>query len=96
MFAELGRRGYELARRIVIAVIGGTVVLAGVIMLVAPGPGLIVIPLGLAILALEFAWAKVWLERLKARLTKEQLNGLFGKTRGLGSPGPSPPTKPES
>ncbi|CAG0939773.1 hypothetical protein GPROT2_00724 [Gammaproteobacteria bacterium] len=81
MFAELGRRGYQLARRIVVAVIGGTVVLAGVVMLVTPGPGLVVIPLGLAILALEFAWAKLWLERLKSRLTREQLNGLLEKTR---------------
>lgn len=90
MFAELGKRGYQLARRIVIAVIGGTVVLAGVIMLVTPGPGLVVIPLGLAILALEFAWAKLWLERLKSRLTKEQLNGLLDKTRNL-APRPSKP-----
>jgi len=81
VFAELGRRGYQLARRIVVAVIGGTVVLAGVVMLVTPGPGLVVIPLGLAILALEFAWAKLWLERLKSRLTREQLNGLLEKTR---------------
>lgn len=92
MFAELGRRGYQLARRIVIAVIGGTVVLAGVIMLVTPGPGLVVIPLGLAILALEFAWAKLWLERLKSRLTKEQLNGLLDKTRGLAPRPPKPDT----
>ncbi|GIK36074.1 MAG: hypothetical protein AMXMBFR45_03660 [Gammaproteobacteria bacterium] len=90
MFAELGKRGYQLARRIVIAVIGGTVVLAGVIMLVTPGPGLVVIPLGLAILALEFAWAKLWLERLKARLTKEQLNGLLEKTRNLTPRPPKP------
>lgn len=92
MFAELGRRGYQLARRIVIAVIGGTVVLAGVIMLVTPGPGLVVIPFGLAILALEFAWAKLWLKRLKSRLTKEQLNGLLEKTRSLAPRPPKPDT----
>lgn len=40
MIAKLGMEGYRLARRLVIAVIGGTVVLAGVIMLVTPGPGL--------------------------------------------------------
>ena len=59
MIAKLGMEGYRLARRLVIAVIGGTVVLAGVIMLVTPGPGLVVIPIGLAILALEFAWARI-------------------------------------
>jgi tellurite resistance protein TerC len=90
---ELGRQSYKLARRITIAVIGGTVILAGVIMLVTPGPALIVIPTGLAILALEFAWAKHWLARLKASLTKEQLNGLMDKTRRFAgkSPPPAPP-----
>jgi uncharacterized protein (TIGR02611 family) len=79
LFAELGRRGYKLARRIAIAVIGGTVVLAGVIMLVTPGPALLVIPLGLAILALEFAWARHWLNKLKRSLSKEQLNGFLNR-----------------
>lgn len=90
MFAELGRRGYKLARRIAIAVIGGTVVLVGVVLLVTPGPGLVVIPVGLAILALEFAWARHWLNRLKASLTKEQLNSYLQKTRNLGVKSPPP------
>jgi tellurite resistance protein TerC len=90
MFADLGKRGYQLARRIAIAVIGGTVVLAGVIMLVTPGPGLVVIPLGLAILAVEFAWARHWLNRLKASLSKEQLNGFLEKSRRFGVK-PKPP-----
>ena len=79
MFAELGKRGYKIARRIAVAVIGGTIVLAGAVMLVTPGPALLVIPLGLAILALEFAWARRWLNRLKAGLGKEQLDGLLSK-----------------
>jgi tellurite resistance protein TerC len=91
LIAELGARGYRLARRIVIGVIGGTVVLAGVIMLVTPGPALLVIPLGLTILAVEFAWARHWLQRLKASLSKEQLNGLLNKTRQLGVQDPPPP-----
>ncbi len=90
MFAELGRRGYRLARRIAIAVIGGTVVLIGVVMLVTPGPALVVIPVGLAILALEFAWARHWLQRLKASLSPEQLNGFLQKTRRFGMRNPPP------
>ena len=54
---------YKLARRIVITAVGGTVLLIGVIMLVTPGPGLVFIPIGLAILGLEFAWARAWLKR---------------------------------
>jgi tellurite resistance protein TerC len=93
LFAELGARGYRLARRIVIGVIGGTVVLAGIVMLVTPGPALLVIPLGLTILAAEFAWARHWLKRLKDSLSKEQLNGLLDKTRKLGVKDPPPPPR---
>lgn len=91
MFAEIGKRGYKFARRIAIAVIGGTVMLVGVIMLVTPGPAFVVIPLGLAILAVEFAWARRWLNKLKASLTKEQLNGLLDRTRKIGTRKPPPP-----
>ena len=44
-------------------VAGFTVLLAGIAMLVLPGPALAVIPIGLFLLALEFQWAEVWLER---------------------------------
>jgi uncharacterized protein (TIGR02611 family) len=53
------------ARRLVIAVIGGTVLLLGLVMVVTPGPAIIVIPTGLAILAVEFAWARRLLRRFK-------------------------------
>ena len=41
--------------------------LIGVAMLVLPGPGLVVIPLGLAILGIEYAWARSWLRKVKTR-----------------------------
>lgn len=49
--------------RIVVAIFGFLVVLAGLAMLVLPGPGLLVIAIGLGILALEFVWAERLLER---------------------------------
>jgi len=52
-------------RRVFVSLIGGTVVLLGIIMLVAPGPAFIVIPAGLGILALEFAWARRLLKKAK-------------------------------
>jgi tellurite resistance protein TerC len=52
-------------RRIAIAVAGFTVLCVGVAMIVLPGPAFIVIPAGLGILALEFAWAKRWLATAK-------------------------------
>jgi uncharacterized protein (TIGR02611 family) len=50
--------GVRAARRVIIAVIGSTVVLAGLALLVLPGPAFVVIPIGLAILAVEFEWAR--------------------------------------
>ena len=55
-------------KRVVVGIIGGTVVLIGIAMLVFPGPGLIVIPAGLAILATEFVWAKRWLRSGKGAI----------------------------
>jgi tellurite resistance protein TerC len=63
---------YKAAKRIAIAVVGGTVVLLGIIMIVTPGPGLVGIAVGLAILAVEFAWARRWLKRLRETIS----NGL--------------------
>ncbi|MDH3585332.1 MAG: PGPGW domain-containing protein [Phycisphaerae bacterium] len=53
------------ARRLVVTVIGFSVLLAGVALLFLPGPAVLVIPAGLAILATEFVWARRWLRRLK-------------------------------
>jgi hypothetical protein len=55
-------------RKFAIAVLGGSVVLVGIAMLVLPGPAILVIPLGLAILATEFLWARRWLKRARALL----------------------------
>lgn len=56
---------YRHAKRVVITVLGTSVLLVGVAMIVLPGPAFIVIPAGLAILATEFVWAKRLLDRLK-------------------------------
>ena len=55
----------KLLRRIIVGVIGGTIVLIGIALLVLPGPAFIVIPLGLLILGSEFAWARQLLRRAK-------------------------------
>ena len=59
---------WKQARRVVIFVIGSTVLLIGIAMVVLPGPAVVVIPLGLAILATEFVWAKDWLKYAKRHL----------------------------
>ena len=52
-------------RKLIIAIVGGTVLLIGVALIVLPGPAFIVIPIGLAILATEFAWARHALKRAR-------------------------------
>ena len=64
----LQRPALRPARQIVVAVIGGTVVLGGIAMIVLPGPAFLVIPLGLAILGTEFIWAKRWFNRARDML----------------------------
>ena len=54
------------AKRLIIAIIGFTVLLIGLAMVVLPGPAIIVIPIGLGILATEFIWAKKLLDRVKS------------------------------
>ena len=66
---------YKAARRIAIAVLGGTVLALGIVMIIAPGPALIVIPIGLAILGIEFAWARHWLKRLRETISKNFSRG---------------------
>jgi tellurite resistance protein TerC len=58
---------YKWARRIAITVVGFTVLGVGIAMIVLPGPAIIVIPVGLGILGLEFAWARLWLKKIKER-----------------------------
>lgn len=53
------------AKRIIKIVIGFTVLIAGLAMIVLPGPAILVIPAGLAILATEFIWAKRLLNRMR-------------------------------
>lgn len=55
----------KLFRRICIALVGGTVLLIGIVMIVLPGPAILIIPAGLAILALEFAWARHYLHKIR-------------------------------
>jgi uncharacterized protein (TIGR02611 family) len=65
--------------RIPFALAGFTVVLLGIAMLVLPGPGLLVMAVGLGMLALEFAWAERILER-----TLERMTGTSTRVRRLG------------
>ena len=56
-FSELLRYIWRSTKRIVVFVAGVALVALGLVMMVLPGPGLVVIVLGLAVLATEFVWA---------------------------------------
>jgi uncharacterized protein (TIGR02611 family) len=56
-------RARPLVARVLYVVVGFTLLGAGVAMLVLPGPAFVVIPIGLALLSLEFAWAENLLDR---------------------------------
>lgn len=57
-------------RKIIIFITGITVVIIGVVLLVLPGPGLLVMIAGLLILSLEFEWAKKYRDKARAKLRK--------------------------
>jgi tellurite resistance protein TerC len=75
------------AKRVITAIIGTTVLLFGIALLVLPGPAFIVIPVGLAILATEFAWARRSLriirESAEKGVEKLNLSALFPKLTAL-------------
>ena len=55
------------ARRIAVATIGSALVVGGIVLLVLPGPGLLLIVGGLAVLASEFAWANSALDAARRK-----------------------------
>ena len=56
--------------RLIIVIVGITVLLIGIAMIVLPGPAIVVIPIGLGLLGTEFAWARRLLSKAKAWATK--------------------------
>lgn len=90
---------WKNARRVVVSVIGGTIILLGVIGILLPVlPGFIFFPLGLAVLATEFVWAKRWLGQVKKK-SRQFMNSVTGsvpsREAGLGQ-SPCPPQTVDS
>jgi uncharacterized protein (TIGR02611 family) len=69
--------GLKQVKKIIVGVIGFTILFIGILLLVLPGPAFIVIPIGLGILATEFLWAKRILDKVKERVKqgKEKIWG---------------------
>jgi len=82
---HLAIRSFAEARRVVILVVGSTLILVGLALLVLPGPGIPVILFGLVVLSVEFLWARRWLKQIRSTLG--DLEGKFRTmARDLGNP----------
>ncbi len=90
------------SKRIAVTVVGATVVAAGLAMLVLPGPGILVVALGFAILGTEYAWAAAALDRTKhiaergGRVVKGAVKSGVGRVRRRPPPGGPPTNGPET
>jgi tellurite resistance protein TerC len=62
----------QQAKRLIVIVVGSTVLLMGIAMIVLPGPAILVIPVGLSVLATELVWARKLLSKLKKYISKRK------------------------
>ena len=69
----------KLLRRIFIALVGGAVLLVGIAMIVLPAPAILVIPAGLAILAIEFVWARRCLHMIRQYIAGKKDKSSLGQ-----------------
>ncbi|MBA2622183.1 MAG: PGPGW domain-containing protein [Chthoniobacterales bacterium] len=67
---KLGLDKMPAIRKLIYTVLGLTILLIGFAMVVLPGPAVIVIPIGLAILASEYAWARRIIRRGRVFVAK--------------------------
>ena len=74
LFSHWHLDNIKVVRRVIVSVVGATVVLIGIALLVLPGPAFVVIPVGLAILATEYAWARRWLRKVR-RIASDVVSG---------------------
>ncbi len=61
---------FKQAKRVIVIVVGSTILVMGVAMIALPGPAVVVIPVGLSILATELVWARILLNKLKSTFQK--------------------------
>jgi tellurite resistance protein TerC len=69
MIGSTVNKTYKTARRIAVGVVGITVLAVGIALVVLPGPAFVVVPIGLAILSVEFAWARRWLKKVRRTIS---------------------------
>jgi len=83
----IGRNG----KRIAVSIAGFALVLAGLAMLVLPGPGILVIIAGLAVLATEYVWAQTALNYTKRKASEAKDRVMRKKPPAVEPPDVGPP-----
>lgn len=68
--SRLWSNGLKRAKKLITVVVGFTLLLIGLALIVLPGPAVVVLPVALAVLASEFAWARLWRRRVRKKLRK--------------------------
>lgn len=74
-----------MAKRIAVSVVGGVLLLGGLVLMVLPGPGILLVVAGLAVLASEFAWAHRLLRRARVRAHQAQAAAVSSPLRTAAS-----------
>jgi hypothetical protein len=64
--AEVLRFLVRSSKRVAVSIVGAALLVGGLVMLVLPGPGLLLIAAGFAVLGTEYAWAAIAFERTKS------------------------------
>jgi hypothetical protein len=82
-FRRTLRSIWQISRKLVVTLAGGALLLGGAAMLVLPGPGLLAIGLGLALLSTEYRWARRARNRIVNR-TAALRRRVTARRRGSG------------
>lgn len=86
-FVSVVRFAFRSSKRIAVTVVGGVLVLVGLALLVLPGPGIVVVGAGFAVLGTQYAWAAAALDLTIAkaeragRMAKDVAGGAAGRLR---------------
>ncbi len=68
-------------RRSAVTVVGACLVVGGIVLMPLPGPGILVVVAGLAVLATEYVWARRLLRRAKKEAERAQEEAVASRTR---------------
>lgn len=68
-------------KKVIVSVVGGLLVVAGLIMMPLPGPGIVLVVAGIGVLAAEYAWARRALKKTKDKAEEAQQEAVATKPR---------------